>query len=78
MDFPKDIVEQAWERANEYCECTRIIHEHQGRCNRILLKSCRGDKDSLLGWEAHSISGRYLRSVADCEILCWDCHAKAF
>jgi len=78
MSFPQDIIKQAWARSGGYCECERIVHEHKDRCNRVLLISCRGDKDSLYGWEAHSTSGRYLNSISDCEILCWDCHAKTF
>ena len=78
MVFPESIVEKAWERSAGYCECTRIIHEHEGKCNKVLLKNKRRDKDSLYGWEAHSIGGRVLKSLSDCEILCWDCYAKAF
>ena len=78
MKFPEDIVEKAWERANGYCECTQILHEHDGRCNRVLLDNKRGDKVHSFGWQAYSISGRYFNSVSDCKILCWDCYLKSF
>ena len=77
MRFSEDIVQKAWERSDAYCECTNSFHGHDGRCNRVLLDSKRGDKTSLYGWQAHSISGRYLNSVSDCEILCWDCYSKS-
>jgi len=74
-EFSEDVVEQAWTRSGGYCECTRTTHGHIGRCNKVLLKSNRGDRDDPFGWEAHSISGLHKDSVSDCEILCWKkCH----
>jgi hypothetical protein len=71
-EFSKEIIEKAWIRSGGRCECTRTTHDHTGKCYKMLLKSFRGDRKSEFGWEAHSISGRYLDSLSDCEILCLD------
>ena len=74
-EFSDEIVDKAWERSGGYCECEDVVHGHSGKCHKLLLKSSRGDRDNIFGWEAHSISGLHLDSVSDCEILCWDpCH----
>jgi len=78
VGFSEDIVEEALVRSNEYCECTHIFHEHDGRCNRPLLDNKRGNKVSIFGWQAYSISGRYFNSLSDCKILCWDCYLKSY
>ncbi len=73
-DFPESVVDQAWTRSGETCECTRTTHEHKGRCNKTLLKSSRG-RDSDYGWEAHHISSFGGNTLSNCEILCWNpCH----
>lgn len=74
-EFPESIVEQAWTRSGEKCECELTGHGHVGRCNKTLLKSFRGDRDSSYGWEAHSVSGSHLDYLPDCKIFCWNpCH----
>lgn len=79
MAFSDAVVEQAWIRAGGNCECLRTTHGHIGRCNKLLLKTFRGDRDRMYGWEAHSRSGLHLGSVSDCEILCYDpCHKSTF
>ena len=73
--FSDAIVEQAWTRSGGKCECERVTHGHTGRCNKTLLKSFRGDRDSSYGWEPHSKSGLHLDIASDCQILCWNpCH----
>ena len=74
-EFTDELVEQAWARAGGVCECECATHGHLGRCGKALLKPYRDDRYSFFGWEAHSKSGRYMDSLSDCEILCWDpCH----
>ena len=74
-EFSDEIVEQAWTRSGGKCECTRTTHGHTGRCNKMLLKSSRGDRDSSYGWEAHHISSSGGDTLSNCEILCWNpCH----
>lgn len=77
-EFPDSIVEQAWTESGGNCECTRTTHGHIGRCNKMLLRNLRGNRDSTFCWEAHSISGLHRDSVSDCEILCCECHYKTF
>ncbi len=73
-DFPESVVEQAWKKSGEKCECTRSTHEHKSRCNKMLLKGSRG-RDSTYGWEAHHISSSGGDTLSNCEILCWNpCH----
>jgi hypothetical protein len=69
-EFFDDIVEKAWKRSRGHCECKRTTHGHVGRCSRFLVKSLRGDRNSIFGWDARSISGKHLDTVSDCEILC--------
>lgn len=71
-EFSEKLIERAWIRSGGRCECTRKNHIHIGKCYRMLLKSFRGDRKSEFGWEAYSISGRYLGSLSDCEILYLD------
>ena len=74
-EFSEEIVERAWERSGAKCECTQSSHGHIGRCNKLLIKNSQGHRDSIFGWEAHSITGSHLNSISDCEILCWNpCH----
>ena len=71
-EFPKELVEEAFERSGRSCECKDPSHGHQGKCGKTLLIAHRGDRFSFYGWEAYSKSGLYLNSIDDCEILCWD------
>jgi len=76
--FPDSVVEQAWTRAGEKCECTRTTHGHTGRCNRMIFKHRRGDRDSEYCWEAHHISASGGNTLSNCEILCCKCHFATF
>ncbi len=75
MAFPDSVVEQAWTRSGEKCECTRVTHGHTGRCNKTLLRSFQGDRNSVYGWEAHHVNSFGGDILSNCEILCWNpCH----
>jgi hypothetical protein len=69
-EFSGELIEKAWIRSGGRCECVSTTHNHVGKCYKMLLKSYRRDRKSEFGWEAHSISGLYLDSLSDCEILC--------
>ena len=71
-EFPESVVEKAWSRSGGRCECTRARHGHSGRCNRLLLKSARGNRDDPLGWEAHHSISSGGETLSNCEILCWN------
>ena len=70
--FSPILVNRAWQRSRGMCECERKAHGHIRRCNRMLMKTYQGDSNSAFGWEAYSKSGRYLETVSDIEILCWN------
>ena len=70
--FSESLIEQAWQRSGGECECWKESHGHIGTCNKMLMKTYRGDRSSAYGWEAYSISGQYLDEMSDIEILCWD------
>ena len=75
MAFPKSVIDQAWVNAGGTCECTRIRHEHEGRCDKDLFKAARG-KETPLGWEAHHKTAGGPDTLSNCEILCQDCHKQ--
>ena len=78
MAFSKTTVQEAWERAGGKCECTRTTHGHTGRCNKTLSWSNRG-RDGWGAWEAHHKHRQESGggdNLANCEILCWDCHSQ--
>ena len=70
--FSESLIERAWQKSGGECECEKELHGQFGRCNKMLLKSYYCDQSSAYGWETHSISGKYLDTVSDIEILCWD------
>jgi hypothetical protein len=77
MDFPEDVVKDAWELVEGKCECGRSVHQHpEGTCNKKLL----WEKRNNIGWgawEAHPIDGISAHNnLSNCEILCWDCYSK--
>ena len=57
MAFPDSVVEAAWKRLGERCECRRSTCGHAGRCSAVLSWTVRG-LDRLLGggWEAHHVT----------------------
>ena len=73
MHLSDDIIEKAWTRAGGRCECVRDDHWHHGRCNGILIKSFRGEKENSYGWEAYIKNGSYLEP-SDCDIYCTKCY----
>jgi len=78
-EFPDEVVEQAWARAEGRCECRRITHEHSyARCNKELVKENRG-REGRGAWEAHHKISQEAGGepiLSNCEIMCWDCHSK--
>jgi len=65
-EFTKEIIEIAWEKANERCQnCGNdLIWKNQGREG----KGC---------WEAHHKDGNPKNDKQEnCQILCWPCHKK--
>jgi hypothetical protein len=77
-EFPDDVVEQAWARSGGNCECSRVTHWHVRKCNKVLSKHFRGDRDSEYCWEAHHISASGGDTLSNCEILCCKCHYATF
>jgi hypothetical protein len=70
----QSIIEKAWSRAGGRCECTSNYHWHIGRCNGIIIKSFRGEKDNTYGWEAYNKNGS-CTEPSDCEINCIKCYS---
>lgn len=65
------------------CECTRLDHEHEGRCGNPLLWRSKGLKTPLgilFGvWEVRHIINPKKgggNDVNNMEILCWECDKK--
>lgn len=76
MAFSDDTVRRAWRRAGGWCECRRRTHNHPYvRCNKKLVWANRG-RSGRGAWEAHHKSATGGDGLANCEILCWDCHSK--
>ncbi|MBU4502334.1 MAG: hypothetical protein KKA79_07075 [Nanoarchaeota archaeon] len=72
MDFPEQIVKDAWDRADEKCECEMSSCGHGERCNKPLIWSDRGDDPE--GWEAHHKIQGDGEGLGNCKILCQLCH----
>ncbi len=74
--FPDDVIEDAWERSGEQCECTIITHpEHYDRrCHHMLIKPHRKNIYSNFGWDAHQKNSKKGFNLNNCIILCWECH----
>lgn len=78
MAFPQSVIDAAWDRAGGHCECWRTSHpNHEGRdCKKRLVKANRGRLAPGPGrWEAHHVRRDGPDTLANCEILCWDCHS---
>jgi hypothetical protein len=73
MAFPKETVQQAWDRAGGRCECKTVAHEHGRRCNKPLVLYFRG-KTGRGAWESHARVANGGEGLDNCEILCWDCN----
>jgi hypothetical protein len=72
MAFIDSVVDQAWARSGERCECTHTGHGHSGRCGHELLRERRGAEPSYW-WEAHKKVAGGDDTLSNCEILCQDC-----
>ena len=75
MAFPDSVVDQAWNRSDGKCECTRTGHSHNRPCNKDLFKAAR-EKETPLGWETHHIIAGGPDTLSNCEILCQNCHKQ--
>ena len=74
MAFSEDILRQAWGRASGQCECTRRTHRHfYIPCGKSLRWEKRGEI-APGGWEARLLNTLDGDSLANCEILCMECH----
>lgn len=79
MAFSNVTILAAWERAGGKCECSRISHGHNARCNKTLSSNNRGKDGAWGAWEAHhktAVACGGSDSLSNCEILCLDCHKK--
>ena len=77
MAFTLSVIESAWRRARDKCECKRSTHQHSyGRCNKQLVWANRGKEGSRGCWEAHHKTAGAPDTLSNCEILCCDCHKK--
>jgi hypothetical protein len=77
MSFSENVVNEAWERADEQCECNRRTHKHfRTPCGKPLVKSKRG-KEEAGGWEANHYTPSGGDDLSNCEILCWDCYENS-
>ena len=78
--FPDGVVEKAWKRSGERCECTIITHpkHYERRCPHNLIKPHRKDRKSDFGWDAFQKNSEEGFNVDNCIILCWDCHQIIF
>jgi len=77
MSFTDQVLQQAWKRAGDRCECRRWTHKHNVmRCNKELILTSRG-KEGQGRWEAHRISSTGGDKLSNCEILCVDCYKRA-
>ncbi len=70
----ENIIEKAWSRAGGHCECTSDSHWHNGRCNGIVIRSFRGEKNNTYGWEAYNKNGS-CSEPSDFEIYCAKCYS---
>ena len=80
MAFSKSVVDKAFGRARSRCECTGSGHGHIGRCAEFLTRTSRG-REGVGGWEAHympRVESSGADTLANCEILCSDCHKATF
>ncbi len=76
MSFSESVISQAWNRSGGKCGCPHLSHDHgRNRCSRPLNWELRG-KDANGGWQARSVSGKYLDTPSDCEILCCACYKE--
>lgn len=68
MGFPDDVVATEW----------RIVRGRCEKCHIELIWSNRG-RYGYGAWEAHHMdSNPNHDSITNCQILCWECHAKTF
>lgn len=74
MAFNQTTIDQAWNRAGGHCQCRRSTHGHYYvRCNKQLVYVNRG-REGRGCWEAHHINSNGGDGLANCEILCYECH----
>jgi hypothetical protein len=72
--FPKEVIAQAWERSGGQCECTKRTHRHfYTPCGKSLRWNLRGEIGEG-SWEARHVNMLDGDTLANCEILCMECH----
>ncbi len=82
MDFPDGTVESCWTilwtMVGGVCECRKTTHGHNYQCAKQLVWENRG-RTGQGAWEAHHIDGDPNNDyIANCQIICWDCHSQTF
>ena len=75
MQIPGNIVDAAWERCGDQCECEDSTHDHTGRCKRPLVSVDRS-KSSHGAWDVYKFDPHGSNSLDNCIILCWFCRYK--
>ena len=80
VEFPEEVVKQAFGAADYRCECLKLEHGHKynSLCMHQVDWNKRGQPDEK-GWQADFIvppekGGKPV--IENCEILCWDCYTK--
>lgn len=80
MAFQNDVVEAAWKKSGGKCVCQRTSHYYhrESMCGKPLVLESRGNGSGRGAWQAHARDGNPDNGVlANCEILCWDCHKES-
>jgi hypothetical protein len=79
--FKREVIAAAWKRSRQRCECRRVTHDHERtRCGVPLIWENRRQPDVSGHWEANHRRWRMSRgrdSLANCELLCLECHEAA-
>ncbi len=73
MEFPCDVVQEAWIRAGSKCECHAAECAHSGnRCDAMLGFPSRG-KSGQWGWDVRPVQEDGPETAENCQIVCSEC-----
>ena len=73
MEFPGDVVQEAWIRAGSKCECQAAECAHGGdRCNAMLGFPSRG-RSGQWGWDVRPAREDGPETAENCQIVCSEC-----